>query len=196
MTGGVEYSGDSYGNVVVSGGMVFIGTNNEGLRDRDIKDDKGVLMAFRESDGAFMWQMVHDKLVAGRVNDGLISHLCSPALAIEQTHPARSTCVIMSFTDQLLVTVDSAICESDKPAYDSLNSVHLLSSCFKSRFLSIIQFVCRSSSKEITRAHNPGPPYTKPANADISSHPPLPQPETRVGKPPHKTAPRKPTRPH
>jgi hypothetical protein len=22
-------------------------------------------MAFRESDGAFMWQMVHDKLVAG-----------------------------------------------------------------------------------------------------------------------------------
>ena len=26
-------------------------------------------MAFRESDGAFMWQMVHDKLAAGRVND-------------------------------------------------------------------------------------------------------------------------------
>ena len=26
-------------------------------------------MAFRESDGEFMWQMVHDKLAAGRVND-------------------------------------------------------------------------------------------------------------------------------
>ena len=26
-------------------------------------------MAFRESDGQFMWQMVHDKLAAGRVND-------------------------------------------------------------------------------------------------------------------------------
>ena len=49
--------------------MVFVGTNNEGLRDPKITGDKGVLMAFRESDGAFMWQMVHDKLAAGRVND-------------------------------------------------------------------------------------------------------------------------------
>jgi len=57
------------GNAVVSGGMIFIGTNNEGLRDPKITGDKGVLMAFRESDGEFMWQMVHDKLVAGRVND-------------------------------------------------------------------------------------------------------------------------------
>src|ERR1051325_6656854 len=42
----------SYGNVVVSGGMVFVGTNNEGLRDPKMTGDKGVLMAFRESDGA------------------------------------------------------------------------------------------------------------------------------------------------
>jgi outer membrane protein assembly factor BamB len=59
----------TYGNVVVSGGMVFVGTNNEGMRDPKVTGDKGVLMAFRESDGAFMWQMVHDKLAAGRVND-------------------------------------------------------------------------------------------------------------------------------
>src|SRR5215213_1940850 len=64
-----ELGSQSYGNVVVAGGMVFVGTNNEGLRDPNIKGDKGVLMAFRESDGAFMWQMTHDKLVAGRVND-------------------------------------------------------------------------------------------------------------------------------
>ena len=59
----------TYGNAVVAGGMVFVGTNNEGVRDPKITGDKGVLMAFRESDGQFMWQMVHDKLVAGRVND-------------------------------------------------------------------------------------------------------------------------------
>jgi hypothetical protein len=29
--------------------MVFVGTNNEGLRDPKITGDKGVLMAFRES---------------------------------------------------------------------------------------------------------------------------------------------------
>lgn len=64
-----QLGSQSYGNAVVSGGMIFVGTNNEGLRDPKITGDKGVLMAFRESDGQFMWQMVHDKLVAGRVND-------------------------------------------------------------------------------------------------------------------------------
>src|ERR1041384_2010824 len=64
-----QLGSQTYGNVVVAGGMVFVGTNNEGVRDPKITGDKGVLMAFRESDGAFMWQMVHDKLVAGRVTD-------------------------------------------------------------------------------------------------------------------------------
>ena len=64
-----QLGSQTYGNAVVSGGMVFVGTNNEGLRDPKITGDKGVVMAFRESDGEFMWQMVHDKLAAGRVND-------------------------------------------------------------------------------------------------------------------------------
>ncbi len=64
-----QLGSQTFGNAVVSGGMVFVGTNNEGLRDPKITGDKGVLMAFRESDGQFMWQMVHDKLAAGRVND-------------------------------------------------------------------------------------------------------------------------------
>jgi outer membrane protein assembly factor BamB len=59
----------TYGNAIVSGGVVLVGTNNEGVRDAKITGDKGVLMAFKESDGTFLWQMVHDKLAAGRVND-------------------------------------------------------------------------------------------------------------------------------
>jgi outer membrane protein assembly factor BamB len=61
----------TYGNVVVSGGKVFVGTNNEAnpSYDPSIKGDKGVVMAFNEADGEFLWQMVHDKLAAGRVND-------------------------------------------------------------------------------------------------------------------------------
>src|SRR5687767_15209434 len=39
----------SYGNPVVSGGMVFVGTNNELLRDPKQPGDRGVLMAFRET---------------------------------------------------------------------------------------------------------------------------------------------------
>ncbi len=64
-----QLGSQTYGNAVVSGGTVFVGTNNEGLRDPKITGDKGIVMAFRESDGEFLWQMVHDKLQAGRVND-------------------------------------------------------------------------------------------------------------------------------
>ncbi len=64
-----QLGSQTYGNAVVAGGMIFVGTNNEGARDPKVTGDKGVVMAFRESDGQFMWQMVHDKLAAGRVND-------------------------------------------------------------------------------------------------------------------------------
>jgi outer membrane protein assembly factor BamB len=59
----------SYGNPVVAGGQVYVGTNNEGLRDPKQAGDRGVVMAFRESDGEFLWQITHEKLPAGRVND-------------------------------------------------------------------------------------------------------------------------------
>jgi outer membrane protein assembly factor BamB len=59
----------SYGNPVVAGGMVFVGTNNELLRDPKQPGDRGVLMAFRESDGEFLWQQTHAKLESGRAND-------------------------------------------------------------------------------------------------------------------------------
>ena len=64
-----QLGSQTYGNPVVSGGTVFLGTNNEGLRDPKVTGDKGIVMAFRESNGEFLWQMVHDKLAAGRVND-------------------------------------------------------------------------------------------------------------------------------
>ena len=47
-----QLGSQTYGNVVVAGGIVFVGTNNEGLRDPKITGDKGILMAFRESDGS------------------------------------------------------------------------------------------------------------------------------------------------
>jgi outer membrane protein assembly factor BamB len=75
-----ELGSQTYGNISVAGGYVFVGTNNEGKRDPKVTGDKGILMAFRESDGAFMWQMVHDKLVAGRVNDWPFQGIASSPL--------------------------------------------------------------------------------------------------------------------
>jgi len=64
-----DLGSQSYGNPVVAGGMVFVGTNNELVRDPKQPGDRGVLMAFRESDGEFMWQQTHAKLESGRAND-------------------------------------------------------------------------------------------------------------------------------
>src|ERR1043165_6601933 len=59
----------TYGNAVVAGGQVYVGTNKEGMRDPKQGGDRGVLMAFRESDGEFLWQHTNEKLAAGRAND-------------------------------------------------------------------------------------------------------------------------------
>ena len=67
----------SYAGPVVADGKVFVGTNNEGLRDPKLKGDKGVVQAFRASDGEFLWQMVTDKLSSGRVNDWPQQGICS-----------------------------------------------------------------------------------------------------------------------
>src|SRR5436853_1818524 len=70
----------TYGNPVVAGGQVYCGTNNEGLRDPKQAGDKGVLMAFRESVGEFLWQHTSEKLAAGRVNDWPYQGVCSSPL--------------------------------------------------------------------------------------------------------------------
>jgi outer membrane protein assembly factor BamB len=67
----------TYGNPVVANGMVFVGTNNEALRDPRQLGDRGVLMAFRASDGEFLWQHTSEKLPAGRVNDWPYQGVCS-----------------------------------------------------------------------------------------------------------------------
>lgn len=67
----------AYGNPVVGQGKVFVGTNNDGLYDKAIKGDKGNVLCFDEKDGTFLWQAVHDKLSAGRVNDWPRQGICS-----------------------------------------------------------------------------------------------------------------------
>jgi outer membrane protein assembly factor BamB len=77
-----DLGSQSYGNPVVADGMVFVGTNNELLRDPKQGGDRGVLMAFRESDGQFMWQHTHAKLESGRANDWPFQGIASSPLVI------------------------------------------------------------------------------------------------------------------
>src|SRR5713101_5239001 len=75
-----QLGSQSYGNPVVAGGQVYVGTNNELLRNPKEGGDRGVLMCFRESDGKFLWQHTNDKLPAGRANDWPYQGVCSSPL--------------------------------------------------------------------------------------------------------------------
>ncbi len=72
-----QLGSQSYGNPVVAGGQVYVGTNNELVRDPKEGGDRGVLMCFRESDGEFLWQHTNVKLASGRANDWPYQGVCS-----------------------------------------------------------------------------------------------------------------------
>ena len=78
-----ELGSQSYGNPTVGGGVVLVGTNNEALRDPKQGGDRGVLMAFRETTGEFMWQATFEKLAAGRANDWPFQGIASSPLIID-----------------------------------------------------------------------------------------------------------------
>jgi outer membrane protein assembly factor BamB len=75
----------TYGNPVVGNGVVLVGTNNEALRNSKQPGDRGVLKAFRESDGEFLWQAADEKLSSGRVNDWPFQGVASSPLIVGDT---------------------------------------------------------------------------------------------------------------
>ena len=87
----------AYGNPVVAGGKVFVGTNNEGLRDPKQPGDRGVLMAFDEKTGAFLWQITHEKLASGRVNDWPYQGIASsPLVEGDRLYYVSNRCELMA----------------------------------------------------------------------------------------------------
>jgi outer membrane protein assembly factor BamB len=73
----VPLGSKAYGGPTISGGKIFLGTNNQRPRNKDIRGDKGIVMCFKQSDGTFLWQSVHDKLPTGRVSDWPEEGICS-----------------------------------------------------------------------------------------------------------------------
>ena len=92
----LKIGSQSYGNVTVAGGRVFIGTNNENPRDPRHQGDRSILMCFDEKTGAFLWQLVVPKLASGKVNDweslGLLS---SPTVEGDRVYLVSSRCEVL-----------------------------------------------------------------------------------------------------
>ena len=62
----LKIGSQSYGNVTVAKGKIFIGTNNENPRDPRHQGDRSILMCFDEKTGEFLWQLVVPKLASGK----------------------------------------------------------------------------------------------------------------------------------
>ena len=91
-----ELGSQTYATPVVAGGMVFIGTNNDAPRNPAQGGDRGVLMAFQESDGQFLWQATSTKLPTGNVNDWGHVGICStPLVEGERLYYVTNRCEVV-----------------------------------------------------------------------------------------------------
>src|SRR5947199_2501569 len=86
----------SYGNVTVAGGKVFVGTNNDTPRDPKHQGDRGIVMVFDEKTGQFLWQLVVPKLASGKVNDWENMGICSsPTVEGNRVYLVTSRCEVL-----------------------------------------------------------------------------------------------------
>src|SRR6266498_4890675 len=91
----------AYGNTVVAGGKVLIGTNNENPRDPQHTGDRGILMCFNEKTGELLWQLVVPKLVSGKVNDWEGMGICSsPIVEGNRVYLVTSRCEVICLDTQ------------------------------------------------------------------------------------------------
>ena len=71
----------TYAGPIIHEGKVFVGTNNEGLRNPKLTQDRGNIMAFDEKTGEFLWQITHTKLPESKLHDWPLQGICStPAI--------------------------------------------------------------------------------------------------------------------
>jgi outer membrane protein assembly factor BamB len=86
----------TYGNPVVAGGRVYVGTNNGKPRDEKYQGDYGVLLCLDEQTGKMLWQLAVPKLAAGRNVDWEECGVCSsPAIDGERVYVVTNRCEVV-----------------------------------------------------------------------------------------------------
>ena len=91
-----DLGSQTYGNPMVAGGKVYVGTNNGNEYRPQHKGDKGILLCFDEKTGKFLWQLTRDKLPTGRVNDWPLQGICSaPVIEGNRMWVVTNRCELM-----------------------------------------------------------------------------------------------------
>jgi outer membrane protein assembly factor BamB len=73
----------TYSTPVISGGRVFIGTDND---KPDPLEQRGVLKCFSEADGRLLWQATHQKLPNAGEDDGSLGVCSTPCVAGDRVY--------------------------------------------------------------------------------------------------------------
>src|SRR5262245_507895 len=102
----VKLGSKAYGGPIVSGGKIFVGTNNQSPRNpRDTHKlsngkvepvDKGIVMCLEEATGKLLWQHVNDKLPSGQVTDWPEEGVCStPVIEGDRLYYVSNRCEVV-----------------------------------------------------------------------------------------------------
>jgi len=86
----------SYGNVTISGGRVFVGTNNDSPRNEKYKGDRSAVYCFDEATGEFLWEINFRKLGTGKVGDWEFLGICSsPTVEGDRVYFVSNLCEVV-----------------------------------------------------------------------------------------------------
>ncbi len=169
---GINY----YGNVTVSAGKVFLGTNNEPPRNPDRPGDFGVLLCLDEATGKFLWQLTVPKLGGGKAVDyEAVGLCCSPTVEGDRVYIVTNRCeVVCVTTDGLAKKNEGPFTDEEKYVgapvgstdadivwrYDMLNELGVIPHQQTSSSVLVVGdklFVTTSNGTDFTDKHIPAP---------------------------------------
>ena len=96
----VELGKHTYGRPVVAGDTVYVGTDNARHMNPDFQEESGVLMAFRATDGAFLWQDVAPRVERGLREFLLPSTTSAPYVEGNRLYYVTAECQLRSLDTQ------------------------------------------------------------------------------------------------
>jgi outer membrane protein assembly factor BamB len=96
----VELGNDTFGRPVVAGDAVYVGTDNARQMNPDFQEESGVLMAFRVTDGAFLWQDVAPRVERGLREFLLPSTTSAPYVEGNRLYYVTAECQLRSLDTQ------------------------------------------------------------------------------------------------
>jgi outer membrane protein assembly factor BamB len=92
----VELGNEVYGRPVVAGDVVYVGADNTRKINPAFQDDSGVLMAFRQTDGSFLWQDVAPRVERGLREFLLPSTTSAPFVEGDRLYYVTAECQLRS----------------------------------------------------------------------------------------------------